>query len=292
MKLSSFRVVYQRTLQSLSQQPRRRHAWFLGFTLVILIALIAIPGMPLHQTFNTDPGHAPPIGLLVETDQPEAPSHIVVQSGDRFELHLDQAGIAAWYDLQRDPERRHNLVISGTHLLEHKPATGVVPLSGTLTLKEQSPVRTLVAWEGQVGTPPQPFTVDYTIWAGGQVAVTLDSAQEVHTTLRTDPQAITGAALQEHPSPADSGDTSTQSFMLFLDAWTGENTAPLPTASESPPAAPPPDTADQPELSATATPTATPVPQSQPAVASLAYNPQSGAIETQAAPDQLARRDR
>ena len=219
-----------------------------------LLCLTIFTGYRLASVSAQDQG----TGLTTLFQHQNGQQILVIDSPGRFELQLDASGIVAWYNLQRDPQRQVNLVQSGAHLLEHRLATAGTLLNGPFTLREQTPVRARVHWQGHIGTPTQPFDLDYTIWAGGQVAVTLRTPAGVTTQLQRDPDAITGAALQPQAATVDTSGTRTQSFMLFLDAWTGEDTSLQHQGA-------------------------------QPIIPNTVFDPQSGALQAQATPGQSLR---
>lgn len=213
-----------------SNRPEFR-GWILWVSLVTLFLILALaqPPLPLVSAEPVSPG------LTTMIHQQGGQEELVVYSHERFELHIDVAGIAGWYDLRRDPNRAVNLVPPDAHLLEHRTADGM-RLTGTWTLEEATPVRARVVWNGQAGTAAQHFTIEYSIWASGAIAVVVQSDGPIRTTLQRVPTAITGAALQAQPAITAADGTFAQSLMLFLDAWTGEETAVLASA---PPAAGP-----------------------------------------------------
>jgi lysophospholipase L1-like esterase len=171
--------------------------------LLLLALLVALPGGQMATARNG--GAAPRAlagpGLLVETVVAEDGPRLLVRSPGRFELQLDQAGIAAWYDLEGDPSRQQNLV-DGPSLLAH----GVGNRRAAWRLLSASPVLVHVAWEAPG------LRRSYTIWAGGQVQISSNEAGAARLARRTD--ANTGAALQAK---------SDGSYSLFLGAWTGED---------------------------------------------------------------------
>ncbi|MFP4436174.1 MAG: SGNH/GDSL hydrolase family protein [Chloroflexaceae bacterium] len=195
-------------------------------------------------------------GLTTRTITADGQQRLIVISPDRFELHLDGKGIAAWYDLRRDPTRTTNLVPAGAHLLEHATSDAVWS-GGIWSLQATSPVRAQVIWQGQDAANGAPITLDYTIWAGGQIAVALRSAAPIKTTLRRDAEAITGAALQLQPATTTTDGAIAQTMMLFLDAWTGEDSTRLAQSTGD---------------------TGPGLAQTEPMI----YDPQTGAIQTEA----------
>lgn len=156
---------------------------------------------------------------------------LVLRSSGRFELQIDQAGIASWCDLRYDPQCATNLVPAGRHLVEQRDSTGAL-LGGPWSLTGASPVSVRVAWSGR--SADGPFQRSYTVWAAGQIALDVQSPAAVSSALARDPHAITGAFLQADPGAG----TAT----LFLDAWTGEDrgslAAPAGGSLESLPAGP------------------------------------------------------
>lgn len=206
-----------------------RRPWARMFPLLACLALL----LSVHLTRpslskNTQPS---PPGLTTELRRQNGNALLVVRSTERFELQLDDEGIAAWYDLRRDPQRRTNLVLPGTRLLEHRLQGASSHLRGPFSIQEQTPVRVRVVWQGEAGTPAQPFSITYTIWAGGQVAVVLETPTRATTTLRRDSDAITGAAMRAEPPIPSADGTVTQALMLALDAWTGERVGSLANAT-------------------------------------------------------------
>lgn len=176
--------------------------------LVSAFVLVLVPGPRGAQAIQ--PGLSP--GLRVTATQ-DGQSLEVVSAG-RFALRLDAAGISAWYDLRRDPDRRRNLVQAGTTLVTHPGVDGEA-LRAPWHLELANPVLARVSWRG-VG-----FSRSYEIWAAGQVVIVTTGAGGPMA-LRRSPEAITGAALD---STGDGAAT------LFLDAWTGEDAAPGPAAA-------------------------------------------------------------
>ncbi len=191
------------------------------------IATLSV-GSVIIMTYHLAPAAdvPPPPGLTIAFVE-ETGQKLVITSPHRFELHLDASGIMAWYDLQRDELRRNNLVATDAHLLEHRPNATEPPLSGTLTLEHASPVRAQITWVGQAGTPDQSFNLTYTIWAGGQIAVATQSDMPLRTSLRLNPQSITGATLQAGSRRTAASGGFFQEYMLYLDAWSGELQADL-----------------------------------------------------------------
>lgn len=167
-------------------------------------------------------------GLSVDTRSRSGQASLVITSANRFELQINNTGITHWYNLQRDPQRRTNLVAPGTTLLTHELAPGTF-VRATPVILEQNPVRIRVAF--QAGTPSQPISVEYTIWAGGQIAVMTRSSTALATALQLSPTATTGAALQSLTSERASDGTLRESLLLYLNAWTGEGNTPTHTLS-------------------------------------------------------------
>jgi lysophospholipase L1-like esterase len=156
--------------------------------------------------------------------QDQGRRQVVLTSAERFELRLDETGIVAWYNLQRDSTRATNLVEPGARLLEHRYAGDTSLLRGTLQIEQQTPLRVRLTWTGQAGPAAEPFRVEYTVWAGGQVTLNVRSRAAINSTLRRDNDAITGAVLQDHGAAVGADGTSTRSLTLFLNAWTREAT--------------------------------------------------------------------
>ena len=182
-------------------------------TLLFLLTL-AIAG----HGVSAAPQPAPPsrqasqaFGLSIAREPSADGTTLVVRSTGRFELRLDEAGIAAWYDLRRDPQRQQNLV-AGRSLVLH----GLENRRAAWRVERATPVFVQVVWEGTG------WSRSYTIWAAGQVFIR--STGEGHLALARREDAITGAALQ-----LDSEETGA----LYLDAWTGEDRggAPVSTAA-------------------------------------------------------------
>ncbi len=205
--------------------------------LAALLVLAAILPLRLRTTVvatNLLPPSAS--GLVVEEIQRDDSSVLQVTSPGRFALSLDDMGIVAWYDLRRDPEQQANLVEPEAHLLEHKLNGGAL-LRGTLSIREQTPVYVRVVWEGRAGWLLEEFMMEYVIWAGDQVAVSIEGPADVVTTLHRRSGATIGAALSV-AEPAD-GQTpvSAHQAMLFLNAWTPDPGVQITTVqgSSSPP---------------------------------------------------------
>lgn len=173
-------------------------------TLLTAAALVALAAVLAPLRAAPPAAAFVPPGLGVASKQ--APGGgLVVRSQGRFELHLDEAGIVAWYDLARDPARATNLVTPGERLLRHVGPDGV-PLRAVPRVELVNPVLVRVAWRGPG------FSREYEIWAAGQVTVRT-SGEGGPPALARARAAITGAALQE-----DGDDAAT----LFLGVWTGE----------------------------------------------------------------------
>ncbi|MCG8349311.1 MAG: GDSL-type esterase/lipase family protein [Chloroflexales bacterium] len=197
---------------------RQRNRWFFRIIVCLVLGSSFAMGFALVPTRASTPSAG-----LVTALRGQGPEQVlIVQSPGRFELHLDEAGIVAWYDLRRDALRQNNLVLSDSRLLEHRLRGDTSRFSGALTVHEQTPVRTRVAWQGHVGSPSQPFTLEYTIWVGGQIAITLSGPGDMTTRLNRNPAALTGASLQQQAFTRAEG-TTIQAAMLFLDAWTGDD---------------------------------------------------------------------
>lgn len=202
---------------------RRRWALWLtaGAALLWLAALLPAAGRAR--------GAGPEVGAGLSVAQ--RGDAVEVVSAGRFALTIDGAGVSAWYDLRRDPGRRENLAAPGGPLLEHVAGGTRVPAGSRPAVLQQSELRARVRLDD--GTT----TVDYTIWAGGQVAVEVRSAVGVTTGLRRRPEAITGAALQAEAALADAAGRTLQRATLYLDAWTGERAGASPTGVSAPAAA-------------------------------------------------------
>lgn len=183
-------------------------------TLMVTAAILVMSvwaGAPLRSQAQVRV--AEPSGLRLETQRAQAGT-LVLTSAGRFSLTLDGSGIVAWYNLRRDPQRAQNLVAPGRRLLEHRRPGDLEPLSGRLTLARQGLARSVVRWEGLDAA----YTVEYTIWAGGQIAVTSSGDPAPDVTLTRADGHLTGAALQ--PVAADAAG---RTLMLYLDSWTGED---------------------------------------------------------------------
>ncbi len=191
-------------------------------TLLVVGAILWTSGGLAHGTQPNQGQAAPPSGLIVIQQTPDGRATLIVRSTQRFELILDDQGIASWYDLRRDPQRRANLVAAGTHLLEHRVAGSTAPLTGQLTLVRATPVQTQIVWRGTTSASLEPFTITYTIWVGGQIAITTRSAGPLLTDLHRDPLATVGAVLQTVSSETIDGGLTQRTLMLYLDAWMGE----------------------------------------------------------------------
>lgn len=269
MKQSSHQGISLLRCVPVRQQFGQYRFLVLTFFIALVIGSLYVPGSSLLSV------RAQPqlVGLTTEFRKQDEKSVLVIRSPERFELHLDERGIVAWYDLQREPEQRMNLVPDTMYLLEHRRTTDGALFRGTPTIQDESPVQVRVVWEGQANTASQPATIEYTIWAGGQVAVTLQSTDRYETTLQREPDAITGAALQKE-APTTDGDIISQTMMLFLDAWTGEDSEPL--TQDMPIEAEPPSTG--PQLAETGG-----------ATVPLSYDPQRGAVQAEAIPGQPVR---
>ena len=152
-------------------------------------------------------------------------------SAGRFALTIDGAGVSAWYNLRKDPARRENLVAPGGALLEHLAAGARVPAGARPVVLQHSEVRARVRLDDGA------TAVDYTVWAGGQVAVELRSAAGVTMALRRRAASITGAALQAEAPAIDAAGRTVQRATLYLDAWTGEERAGIAPAGLYAPAA-------------------------------------------------------
>jgi len=169
---------------------------------------------------------ARPYGLQLHPGYGPA-RHLLVQSSGRFALEIADSGIAAWYDLQRDPDRRQNLVAAGAHLLEHRSVNGELLQLSDPVILEDTAVRSRITWQAVFPSSGETHTVEYTIWAGGQIAVNLPGIADVQTSLQRDAAAITGAALNNQPVIAQDADEQGHTAMLFLDSWNTESALPF-----------------------------------------------------------------
>lgn len=188
-------------------------------SLAILVALTAALLAPAAAPAAAAPAARP--GLATRTVREGDRALLAVTSAGRFELRLDEGGIAAWYDLRRDPGRARNLVTPGLTLVAHAAPDGA-PLRAPWRLEQATPVFARVSWRGPG------FARAYTIWAAGQVQIVAEGEAAPMRLVR-EPGARPGAALQ----PAGPGVAT-----LFLDAWTGEDLpATLAWSRAAPPAA-------------------------------------------------------
>lgn len=248
-------------IQSLLRLIHRHPIWKLCLAAVALTVLISLAGWSPYLA-DAQPEQT---GLTAEVRVQEGQQRLVITSPGRFEVQLDDTGISAWYDLQRDSQRQDNLVLPGSPLVASQFASDATLLQGEVTLQTISPVRAVITWQGQGGPSAQPFTLEYTIWVGGQIAIAIESFDAFNVTLQRDPQAITGAALQAAPPISNATGSVTQTFLLFLDAWTGEDNVVL-AAGEADGGA---------QLAQDA--------------ATLTYDAERGAVQAQAIPDQPLR---
>lgn len=183
-----------------------------------LLALICILG--LISTAPPAVAAGPPPAMAGLTLAGAAGEPLVVRSPGRFALAFAEGELAAWYDLRRDPAATANLAIDGGPLLALAVAGAPLP-AGELAVREQSPVRIVLERTGLAGTPPAPFRLRYSVWAGGQVDLSWSGPAPLATSLRHAADAITGAAMSAAPARVEGGSFQ-QELSLFLDAWTGE----------------------------------------------------------------------
>jgi lysophospholipase L1-like esterase len=195
---------------------------FIGLLLVALAATL----IPTGQTHADTTSQAPSSGISVRQARSGQPG-LSVRSAGRYELELDQHGIAAWYDLRSDPGRRRNLVAPGARLLEHE--IGGQGLDAAPALVSASALRARVRWQGTANG--QRFSVEYVIWAGGQIEIETAGSRALTTTLRRDPGAAAGATLERL---GQAGQRET--LVLYLGAWTGEDGRGATQRIEMPPA--------------------------------------------------------
>jgi len=154
--------------------------------------------------------------------------NLLVQSPDRFALEIVDGGIAAWYDLRRDPLRQNNLVADGAFLLEHRTADGELLRLTEPEVLEDTVVRSRIAWRGINPNTGSTQAIEYTIWAGGQIVVSMPDNVGLQTTLNRDSAAITGAALSTQENEG-----STQAALVFLDSWSADSSLPAAETAEA-----------------------------------------------------------
>ncbi|GAB4176158.1 MAG: lipase [Roseiflexaceae bacterium] len=201
------------------------------FSLAVIASVLwmALPSSgtasPAQQSLIVSASAAEPAGIRIAPRTNRTNTSISLTSPGRYTLVLDQQGITEWYNLRRDPQHQQNLVLNGTRLLEHRNATGQL-LSGTLTLVQQGSVRTIVRWQGTDPTSGRAFSIEYTIWAGGQIAISSSGNPAPSINLTRAPGHFSGATLQMLSETA-----SIHTGMLYLDAWTAEGLSDLKNAA-------------------------------------------------------------
>jgi lysophospholipase L1-like esterase len=204
----------------------------LNLALLIALLLGVADATPSQRAYALPSGGSQPAGLRATTRSEDGRALLVVEAAGRFELRIDGSGIVGWYDLRSDPQRQANLVAPGAQLLVHRldvPA----PASGLVRLHELNLVRARVRIER--GST----SIDYVIWAGGQVAYEVRSSSPVTTSVGLAPAAARGASLQPLAAYLSDSGQAVQQGILYLDAWMPEPLPELTSAAKVMPASGP-----------------------------------------------------
>lgn len=189
-----------------------------GPAMVLLMLMLVLHSTPVSHTAVAQAAAANK-GLTTSVLSRNGHTLIRLHSPERFVLEVDEAGIVVWHALAIDPEGRRNLVASGRRLVEHRFADGKA-VKGILTLVEQSPVRSQIAWNSQIDG--KKTAVVYTVWAGGQIVIHTSGPAGISSTVHSIPDSIAGVTLQEQATVVTEGHEE-RNFLLFLDAWSGES---------------------------------------------------------------------
>ncbi len=148
------------------------------------------------QSFHT--------GLIVQTT---ISGDVNITMPGRFALTFTQTGITTWHDLRRDPSGSRNLIADDTPLVAVRLTNNRL-LTAPPVLVRTSSLRALVVYTN-AGT-----TVSYEVWAGGQIAITVNGEQITLSGPYLAANNGTGAALQlVKRMPIQ------QHWLLYLDAW-------------------------------------------------------------------------
>ncbi|MBO9348578.1 MAG: GDSL family lipase, partial [Chloroflexus sp.] len=125
----------------------------------------------------------------------------------RFALTFTQTGITTWHDLRRDPSGNRNLIADATPLVTARLANNRL-LTARPELVRASSLRALVVYADA------DHTISYEVWAGGQIAITVNGEQITLSGPYLAANNGTGAALQlVKRMPIQ------QYWLLYLDAW-------------------------------------------------------------------------
>ncbi|MGC8799700.1 MAG: SGNH/GDSL hydrolase family protein [Chloroflexus sp.] len=175
---------------------------------IILIGIAVLLGLGAASSTLQPPAVAQVLnrGLHVQTG-PDGQIDVVMPY--RFALTFSAHGISAWRDLRRDPAGNHNLVVSDSVLVQVQTSANQ-PITTTPMLMHSSPVR------AQITYTTGPTTVTYEVWAGGQIAISVNGQATISGPHLT-PNTSSGAFLQPVAITP-----SSQHWLLFLDAWAGE----------------------------------------------------------------------
>lgn len=145
-----------------------------------------------------------PIGLIAQTT---ISGDVNITMPGRFALTFTPTGIATWHDLRRDPSGSRNLIADDTPLVAVRLTNNRL-LTAPPVLVRTSSLRALVVYTN-AGT-----TVSYEVWAGGQIAITVNGEQITLSGPYLAANNGTGAALQlVKRMPIQ------QHWLLYLDAW-------------------------------------------------------------------------
>lgn len=189
-----------------------------GPTLVLLLLILVLHNAPGSPTRVTQAASADK-GLATSVLNHNGRTLIRLYSPERFVLEVDETGIVVWHALAIDPQGHKNLVTSGRRLVEHYLADGTA-VTGALTLVEQSPVRSQIAWYGQSGG--KKTAIVYSVWVGGQIVIHTSGPAGISSTVHAASGSIAGVTLQEQATVVTEG-YEERSFLLFLDSWSGES---------------------------------------------------------------------
>ena len=125
----------------------------------------------------------------------------------RFALTFTQTGITTWHDLRRDPSGNRNLIADATPLVTARLANNRL-LTARPELVRASSLRALVVYADA------DHTISYEVWAGGQIAITVNGEQVNLSGPYLAANTGTGAALQLVKRVP-----TQQYWLLYLDAW-------------------------------------------------------------------------
>jgi hypothetical protein len=125
-------------------------------------------------------------GLIVQTT---ISGDVNITMPGRFALTFTQTGITTWHDLRRDPSGNRNLIADATPLVTARLANNRL-LTARPELVRASSLRALVVYADA------DHTISYEVWAGGQIAITVNGEQVNLSGPYLAANTGTGAALQ------------------------------------------------------------------------------------------------